>query len=333
MEESITAVVVSHLVRAASACGVDPATAFALVELQPATRHRFDVGVPLPRAEALAGWFGETLGADFGLRAAATGEHVSPLWFLATASETIADAIDVTIRYWPLVRTDYRWRVEVTPAAVRLVADTRPTTLGQAVLLQFDVASLCLAARSLAGPPACRLSVALPTPPPQQRLRPRNAPWGSWSDAAYDWPRAEIVIPREVSHRPIASHDPTLAHFLELQLDRQLSQQDGIEPFARQVGETLRVLQGRADRAEIANTLGVSERTLNRRLAAEGTSFRDLLDATRFELAAGWLADHSVRQVALRLGFSGPRAFRRAFERWAGCSPAAWRERSPPVGV
>ena len=72
----------------------------------------------------------------------------------------------------------------------------------------------------------------------------------------------------------------------------------------------------------------MSVRTLNRLLAAEGTSYRQLLDALRSELAARHLAgdDVSIAEVGFLLGFSELSSFHRAFKRWTGRTPAEFRE-------
>jgi len=75
----------------------------------------------------------------------------------------------------------------------------------------------------------------------------------------------------------------------------------------------------------VARRLALSSRSLQRALAAEGASFRTVLDDVRKELAVAHLAapEASIAQVALLLGFSEPRAFHRAFKRWTGATPRA----------
>jgi AraC-like DNA-binding protein len=80
----------------------------------------------------------------------------------------------------------------------------------------------------------------------------------------------------------------------------------------------------------IAATLGLSDRALRRRLAAAGTSFRALADGVLEPLAKRFLRDSalSVARVAERLGYSEPANFVRAFRRWTGTTPQAFRVRS-----
>jgi AraC-like DNA-binding protein len=79
---------------------------------------------------------------------------------------------------------------------------------------------------------------------------------------------------------------------------------------------------------ECADMVGMSSRSLQRRLAEYGTSFNDLLDQTRFDLAQQLLADPSVRvtDIAVELGYQDPANFSRAFRRWAGVSPRQHRQ-------
>ena len=78
----------------------------------------------------------------------------------------------------------------------------------------------------------------------------------------------------------------------------------------------------------MARELGMSRQTLYRRLKAEGTTFEELLDAKRRQLAVRYLAvdRNSVKAAAYKLGFSDPAAFSRAFKRWTGSSPSLFRE-------
>jgi len=75
----------------------------------------------------------------------------------------------------------------------------------------------------------------------------------------------------------------------------------------------------------------MSLRSLQRRLNDEGTSYKDLLDETRRELASHYMAEshRSINEITYLLGFSEPSNFSRAFRRWTGCSPSAYREHPP----
>ena len=81
----------------------------------------------------------------------------------------------------------------------------------------------------------------------------------------------------------------------------------------------------------VASLYAVSRRTLYRHLKAEGGTFRQMTNEIRFEVACRLLAktDLSVRQIAEMLNYSEASAFTRAFQRWAGQPPTAWRSSHP----
>lgn len=85
----------------------------------------------------------------------------------------------------------------------------------------------------------------------------------------------------------------------------------------------------RADRRLVARRLGMSERTLKRRLLQERTTFKALKDTVRVETAQALLTnrDLKVEAVARSVGFNGTAAFSKAFVRWSGCSPLRYRQR------
>lgn len=78
----------------------------------------------------------------------------------------------------------------------------------------------------------------------------------------------------------------------------------------------------------VANYLHMSDRTLKRQLAAEGTSFSNLVDEVRYRHATSLLSrtDYSLEQIADELGYSDVANFSRAFKRWSGRSPSSWRK-------
>ena len=86
-----------------------------------------------------------------------------------------------------------------------------------------------------------------------------------------------------------------------------------------------------AHAATVARALGLSERTLRRRLQAEGTSFGDQYAKARFELARSYLRSLPVRDVAEMLGYHDASTFRRAFRRWSGSTPAKFAASIPAV--
>ncbi|MGE8383563.1 MAG: helix-turn-helix transcriptional regulator, partial [Pseudomonas putida] len=87
--------------------------------------------------------------------------------------------------------------------------------------------------------------------------------------------------------------------------------------------------QGEPKRETLAQALHLSQRTLQRRLQEEGTSFQTLLDDTRRELAEQYLAQPGMTllETAYLLGFADPSNFYRAFRRWFDATPSEYRAR------
>lgn len=114
---------------------------------------------------------------------------------------------------------------------------------------------------------------------------------------------------------------------------RRLAQQRadgaGRGQIVEQVRRTLRMLllRGRHTGDDVAQMLSMHRRTLNRRIQAEGSTFRRLLDEVRSAIARQLLAgtDITLDDIAGILGYSGVSQFMRAFRRWTGSTPGAWR--------
>jgi AraC-like DNA-binding protein len=100
--------------------------------------------------------------------------------------------------------------------------------------------------------------------------------------------------------------------------------------IAHEVREMLLQLlpSGHVDQDTIAEKLYRSRSTLQRQLVAEGTSYRDILDSTRKNLAEVYLknGEHSQAQIAFMVGFSDQSNFSRAFKRWTGVSPGEFQK-------
>ncbi len=88
-----------------------------------------------------------------------------------------------------------------------------------------------------------------------------------------------------------------------------------------------RLASGQVDKETVARRMGISPSTLQRRLAAEGASFRQLLNDTRRDLAERYLQDRqrAIKDVAYSLGFADLSNFTRAFRSWFGVSPREYR--------
>ena len=118
---------------------------------------------------------------------------------------------------------------------------------------------------------------------------------------------------------------------LHRQIERKITSLEKLAPEdrAERVRRALRtmIMSGQASEILISNLLSVSTRTLHRLLAAQGTTFRELLEEVRGEIARQLLVDSemNVGEIADLLDYADASAFTRAFRRWTDSPPAAWR--------
>lgn len=141
-----------------------------------------------------------------------------------------------------------------------------------------------------------------------------------------------MILSRTDADRPLRGADAALSAIVRRRLEKALAERevDGKGPMAVRVRRILMDDLGQTTLtpAAVARALDVSTRTLSRRLAAEGTSFRHILDQARCELAMALLHDGSlsVGDIAFFLQYSEPAAFHRSFRRWTGQTPRAFRQ-------
>lgn len=138
-----------------------------------------------------------------------------------------------------------------------------------------------------------------------------------------------IVFPASLLDLRLPEADPERHAELEVQV-REARIRAGMS-FGQQVRAVLpqAILGACSSEAEVASLFAMHERTLRRRLLAEGEHFHALLASTRRELATQLLANTrlSVGDIARALGYADPNVFSRAFRGWTGANPTSWRAR------
>ncbi|HXU18325.1 MAG TPA: AraC family transcriptional regulator ligand-binding domain-containing protein [Terriglobales bacterium] len=143
-----------------------------------------------------------------------------------------------------------------------------------------------------------------------------------------------LVVSPATWQLPLRRRDPVLHSVLRRNADElasRLADEDAVVHDLRRM-LTNRLRQGDSDIATVARSMASSVRSLQRRLAAAGTSYQEVLDGTRREAADQYLSDValSTSEVAYLLGYSEPAAFHRAFKRWHGSTPHEYRLRRVP---
>jgi len=146
---------------------------------------------------------------------------------------------------------------------------------------------------------------------------------------------AAVAFPATCLTRPLTGAD-AVAHVRILREIEALESLRGLG-LRERVRRVLRRLLIAGDPASgtslerMAALFGLHPRTLNRRLQAEGASFRVLLEETRYRIACQLLRDTLLpaQELAVTLGYADATAFSRSFRRWSGTSPTRWRATQP----
>jgi len=324
--------VVRPIVAGLLALGADAEAALADVGLDAATLADADARVP--HAAAIALWLraAEVTGLEtFGLRVVEAMDlsalDVQMYAFLSSAN--LEEGIERITRYHRLnhdaaqiglVRRDgevaYRHQL---PGGHRLPL----------VAAQFILGVVVKAVRTATGGAAEIREVRFQSPRPADVSEYERV---LTTDVIFDAPDNEVAFPPSTLSVPHVKADPGLSAVLHRHAQALLDALPLVESLADRVRGLLakELHAGNPSAAHVADLLGVSPRTLARRLAAEGTSHKELLDGVRAELAKRHLSESSlsVGEVAFLLGFSEPSAFHRAFKRWTGQTPASFRSAS-----
>lgn len=165
-----------------------------------------------------------------------------------------------------------------------------------------------------------------PAPPHYERYEPFfRVP------VQFGQPRNELVFDRHALDRPLEGEFPALNRQARQLVEERVARLTRREPLSIRVARALAarpaLLQGSI--TDTAAAFATGERTLQRRLRDEGASFADIQDQVRYRRAVELLGDENLDLEAISelLGFSDRRSFTRAFRRWTGSSPSAYRQR------
>ncbi|MEM1413464.1 MAG: AraC family transcriptional regulator [Myxococcota bacterium] len=146
---------------------------------------------------------------------------------------------------------------------------------------------------------------------------------------AFEAERDALVFARADLEVPNRLGDATIAGFFDTHLEGELAQladDAGLEQRVR-IRVSAALSEGVPKISDTAKHLGMSGRTLQRRLADRGVSYQTLVDEARRQLAEKLLREtgYSLAEIAYLTGFSEQSAFTRAFKRWAGQTPRSYR--------
>jgi len=252
--------------------------------------------------------------------------------FLMRAGPTLRHSFENLTRFNAILAPAQTFRLEETPDEMRFhhFASQRPGAIGRH-LHEYSTAVIVKTYVLLSdGLKPTRAWFTHPRPPKVDL--DRLAAGTFTSQFSFDEPTNGFAFPHEVLERPVVGGDAALYAFLEehamAALNSRPRSDDLIDKLRHHLREALK--QGEPNVERLATRLNMSGRTLQRRLSDLKTSFQEVLDLVRFDLARAYLKDVrlDVSQIAYLLGYSELRAFDRAFRRWADKSPTEWRSQT-----
>lgn len=163
-----------------------------------------------------------------------------------------------------------------------------------------------------------------------QRLPAEPAPYADYLGCPpEEGPAWAVDFDAADARRPFLTHNAPMWESFEPALRRRMVEADQGRTARAQVEAALFELlpSGRTQMKDVAKEIGVGTRTLQRRLAAEDTTWLEVLNRTREKLARHYLRTTrmSPAEVSFLLGFDDPNSLFRAFHRWTGTTPELWR--------
>jgi AraC-like DNA-binding protein len=321
-------VLLRGLVHAATAAGVDSAELLARVGV---TEDELAADASVPTVALVQAWqTAPALSGDplFGLHASEHAELGSYdiIDYLFLTSATLGDACRALERYHRIVVEI--WRVELlvegADARFRLWVPADVVEPLRHAWDYFFAGALKRIRRALPpglSPRAVHLMHAAPTDP-REYERVLGCP------VVFGHPIAEFVFDAAHLDRPLLTSNPTLHRLVRRHADELLARVPSDQDLLVRARTLLPVLlkDPELSLAGLAEQLGVGERTLQRKLAEHGLTYKRLVDQAREEHAVRALEGGAltVQELAYELGFQSTAAFSRAFRRWRGMAPSDW---------
>ena len=261
-----------------------------------------------------------------GLRAGASCEYgdCGALDYAIQVAANVKEALSTLSRYIVIINGDLRVAVQIRDEKVQLILHSglaHPAAEDMLMAALFTVHM-----RRLLPDNAKVACYFLQSHPTHEEHRSVFA----GAQLYFGAPMRGFAFDTSLLDRPLPNADPKLYRVLLRQLDRDLQEL----PEATTCAELLQHLWARESPLKsttmpiAAGAVGMSGRTLARRLAAENVTFGELLDRVRHSRALELLRDdmRSLEEIAVALGFSKASAFQRAFRRWTGHPPSELRK-------
>ncbi len=333
MPETIRSAALANYADVARHVGIDPLMMMRRFRIDARALKDSEMRLPVRRVAGLLEASADESGcSDFGLRMA-DHRRVSDLGIvglLVSHQSTLSDVLATMVRYRNLLNAALVLHVEeardVAVVKEELVVDfDAPKTQSY----ELAVGILSRLFHSVLGPRWRPVSAHFTHARPQHVALHRRL-FGDRIEFESEF--NGLTLLRADLHRPNAVVDPKLARYAAQFVDS--IHEVGHTSTAHEVRKSIYLLLplGNASISRVASSLGLQERTLQRRLAADGAEFSDLLNGVRRELAERYLSSrsYSLTRVAEMLGYAQLSSFTRWFVGEFGAPPGIWRNRDRP---
>ena len=329
---SVAVRAVARLIDVGTAAGVRREILMAAAGVAEEDLH--DPDTHLPVAAEIAVWQALALYVSdpgFGVRAGAglRIRQVGLLGYVACFSPTLRDALRRVQRYGRVFTEAVEFELQEQRPQVALVRCHPALGHGQSLAEDFRLAAVLELSREIAGTGIAPTEVRFTHPEPSSTLAHRGH---FRCPIRFDAPAASIVFRASDLDIPLVRADETLAGYLSQYAEQVLASLVQGETVRQKVRAAVwsQLGDGPPSLAQVAAALRVPARTLQRRLAAEGTSLQAEVEEIRKTMALAVLRDRStsIGDVAFLLGYAEPSAFFRSFKRWTGTTPRRFRDRA-----
>jgi AraC-like DNA-binding protein len=247
------------------------------------------------------------------------------LGFSLATSATLREGLERIVRFFGIVTDAADMRLQEEPRRLRLTVHLKPSADPADEAVDALVAATVRLCRTLCGRAFNAQAVDL------RRKKPADpTPYFRYFRVPvnFEAPLDGLTFDRASAEARLATANPEIARANDAVATDYLARMrdSRLTPRVRQAIET-QLPQGDPDPAVIAKRVGMSLRNMQRKLAEEGASFQTLLDEIRAGLARSYLDEgrYSVSEITYLLGFAGVSNFSRAFKRWTGVSPSAYK--------
>ena len=325
---------IQQYLRYADSQGLDTAKAVQAAEIDPLVLDNANGRIPGEQFQRLIESLLST--SNDPLMGLNSSRHVQPgsysvLGYITMSCATMGDAIERIPKYERLVGDMGVTHISQSAKAIFLNWQCAYTNeLVRQHMIDNVLASWTNFARWLANQDASPERILL------ERDKPKDTDEVKQYEAFFQCPiffsqkKSGIELASQLLKAPLRQPDLLLLKTLESHASQQINElENDLGSFSLKVAFAIKkqLNMGQARKELIADELGLSTRTLQRKLVSEGTSYQQLADETRLDMAKQFLDDSqlAIQDIAYNLGFSDSGSFHRRFKQWTGKTPGEYR--------